>query len=376
MRILAIHSGYRRPGGEDISFRSEVDLLRVLGHQVAEIQIDSGSRANRPATDQVRSLLRGDRDFEKRLFEEVAHGRPDVIYLNNWFPWVAPSIPELLDAAPVLAAVRNYRLWCINGLFFRSGKGCVECLSHGAWRGVAHGCYEGHLRSLMATRLSTNVRHELTSRSLVHFTAASQYVARFLETVGITPERIHVKANVVHPEPVIGSGGERVLFVGRLEEAKGFADFVSSCRAVGARMAVIGEGPLQSLLSDDEYLGQLRHDQVLDVMGRSRVTVMPSLSHETFGRVAAESLGCGTPAIVSSSGALPEVGDESCVQVVEAGDRDMLSGAIRAAVEDHYWSATARTAAREAFMRRYSSRAVASQLESALQAACGAPGRG
>lgn len=376
MRILAIHSRYRRPGGEDVSFRSEVDLLRVLGHQVAEIQMDSESMASRPLSQQARSLLIGDRNFEDRLLAVITKGRPDVIYLNNWFPWLAASIPEVLDAAPVLMAVRNYRLWCINGLLFRSGKACLECLAHGPLRGVVHGCYEGHLRSTVATRLSGSVRRELATHPNVHFTAASQFVAGFLETVGIAPERIHIKSNVVYPEPVIGPGGERVLFVGRLEEAKGFGDFVSSCRAARARMAVIGQGPLRSLLHDDEYLGQLRHDEVLDVMGRSRVTVLPSLSHETFGRVAAESLGCGTPAIVSSMGALPEVGDASCVKVVNAGDSDMLSRAIRGTLDDHYWSAGARTAAREVFVMRYSQKVVASQLETALQAARGVSDRG
>lgn len=373
MKILAIHSRYRRLGGEDISFRAEVDLLGVLGHVVTEIQIDSNARALRPSSEQLRSLVSGDREFETAFRAALAEERPDLIYLNNWFPWIAPSIGEILEAAPVLVAVRNYRLWCINGLLFRSGKPCVECMEAGRWRGVVHSCYGSRPSSLLATRLSAHVRREIASHPQVHFAAASQFVAAFLEDAGIPSNRIHVKPNVVTPMPPVGSGGDQVLFVGRLEEPKGFDDFVWSCRVSGARMAVVGDGPLRSLVRDDEYLGQLPHDETLGVMGRSLVTVVPSLSHETFGRVAAESLGCGTPVIVSSSGALPEVGDASCSSVVQAGNRDMLAAAIRTAIDDPYWSTGARAAARKVFTTWYAPDVVAHELNAAVRAASGVP---
>src|SRR6185436_17515433 len=35
LRLLSVHNYYKHPGGEDVAFESEVELLRQHGHEVA-----------------------------------------------------------------------------------------------------------------------------------------------------------------------------------------------------------------------------------------------------------------------------------------------------------------------------------------------------
>ena len=56
---------------------------------------------------------------------------------------------------------------------------------------------------------------------------------------------------------------------------------------------------------------------------------------ETFGLVTAEALACGTPAIVYNRTAVPEIIDESCGIVVEAGNIKLLKKIIT----DEKWRA-------------------------------------
>jgi hypothetical protein len=37
--------------------------------------------------------------------------------------------------------LHNYRLLCANGMLFRDGRPCEDCVASHPWHGVRHGCY-------------------------------------------------------------------------------------------------------------------------------------------------------------------------------------------------------------------------------------------
>ena len=55
------------------------------------------------------------------------------------------------------------------------------------------------------------------------------------------------------------------------------------------------------------FLGRLDRNQMAEFYRKTRMIVVPSTWHETFGLVVAESLACKTLVIVANMGALPEV---------------------------------------------------------------------
>lgn len=58
---------------------------------------------------------------------------------------------------PVVQALHNYHLFCVNGLFLRDGRKCEDCLRRVPWLGVARCCYRGEFGSSVAVAAMTTV---------------------------------------------------------------------------------------------------------------------------------------------------------------------------------------------------------------------------
>lgn len=151
----------------------------------------------------------------------------------------------------------------------------------------------------------------------------------------------------------------RILFVGRVGDNRGIRDLIAACarivtldrRAVALR--VVGEcdrsyaDELQSALPDGlriEFIGALPPDRLPAEYQAAHLLVAPSRLPEGMSRVTVEALACGTPVIVSDSGAQRElVRDTRYGRVFAAGDAQALHAEMRATFDDY--DAALRTAA-------------------------------
>lgn len=385
MRVLALHSRYQTRAGEDESFDTEVALLRGRGHEVTELVRHGAELEER------HPLARGaaavwNADAAREVAETARRLRPDVAYVNNVFPGLTGSALSALDRAgvPVLLAVRNYRLSCIRGVLFRDGHRCTACLDRRVpLPGIAHACYrDGRAASAAATAAQLATRAALPAT--VSYAAVSGHVRDFLVGQGVPATRVGLKPNTVTavPDPV-DRPEPYLLLVGRLQPEKGVREALRAVAAVpGARLIVVGSGPMEPEVRAAErveLLGELPHAEVLGLMARARATLVPSRWDEPFGRVAMESLACGTPVVVSDRGGLPEIPDLACGLVVDPDDPVAITRAVADVSTGDAWGSPARAAARARFAACFSPAAVGEQLEKLLGAAMstrdGQPGR-
>jgi glycosyltransferase involved in cell wall biosynthesis len=124
--------------------------------------------------------------------------------------------------------------------------------------------------------------------------------------------------------------GDRVGFVGRVEEDKGVRDLLP----LGSRLLCVGDGPLaaEARAAGAEVVAARTVGELAGQLGRMAVLAVPSRrtarTKEQFGRMAVEAMAAGVPVVAYDTGALPEVVGDAGI-VVREGDREALLAAVR-----------------------------------------------
>lgn len=137
-----------------------------------------------------------------------------------------------------------------------------------------------------------------------------------------------------------------VLFVGRLVRRNGWSVLLDAWRRSGlegrAELHVVGAGsdaPAIRAAADRlrgvRLVGHVPDAELADRYRTADVVVVPTVTGEGFGLVAAEALACGTPVIASAQGGLTEVvHDGQDGILVPPGDAPALASALRGVLED------------------------------------------
>ena len=214
MKILLVHNQYQQPGGEDVVFEQERQLLESNGHQVVTYrrsnwEADSYTGVKRLVL--VRKTIWAD-DTRKEFAQLVRREKPDLVHVHNTFIMISPSIYSVCREAniPVVQTLHNYRLLCPAANFFRKGRICEECVEHTLWRSVRYGCYRGS-RSATATvalMLATHRSLGTWDRDVTCYIALTEFTRSKFIQGGLAAQKIFVKPNFVSPDPARGWGME------------------------------------------------------------------------------------------------------------------------------------------------------------------------
>jgi glycosyltransferase involved in cell wall biosynthesis len=186
--------------------------------------------------------------------------------------------------------------------------------------------------------------------------------ARVVPALGRTAMRDRLA--IAHDSLVVGS-------VGRLMPIKGFGHLIEAFAqlrgrraAPGARLMIVGDGPLRSELEqcaerlgvsgDVSFLGA--RDDVYDLMSAFDVFALPSL-HEGIPMVILEAMAVGVPIVASRVGGIPEIlEDGRDALLVPAGDAGALAKGIETLASSPTLRAATVRAAREQVEAQFSIR--------------------
>jgi len=336
--------------------QAERELLARAGHRVIEYVRDNDEIAAygvlHRATLGLRTVWAWDSYREMRSL--LRRERRDVAHFHNTFPLISPAAYYACREAgvPVVQTLHNYRLLCPAPTFRRDGRVCEDCLGHGPWRGVWHGCYRDSRAATAATALMLSVHRWLGtwSKMVDCYIALTEFArAKFIEG-GLPAEKIVVKPNFVYPDPLAFNHQSSItnhkspqgsaLFVGRLSREKGVRTLVAAWRQLGNRILlhVVGDGPLRTELektasclglSSVSFTGHLTPDHLTPLMKRARFLVLPSECYENFPLTILEAFACGVPVIASRLGAMQEiVADGRTGLHFTPGDADDLAAKV------------------------------------------------
>lgn len=294
-------------GGGEVMLLAMAEAARDLGHGV-EVVAPPG-----------RLLIASQEEGHRTV---PIHCDGTLSYLQALRRWARAEHPEVL--------------WC-NGL-----KPAVATLLLPRRIVHLHSLPTGPLRLLSAVATRRTLKVVVPSQWLNRELGGKHYV---LPNWTAELSRTH------HGAPVNRDGPVRLGFLGRMTSEKGakvLADAVAQLNRTEPRAfeVVVGGAPrfnrpddadqaqaaLKGLDPPATFLGWVERT---DFFGRIDLAVFPSVFPESFGLVAAESMGVGCPFVITDAGALPEVTDHDPNFVARAGNADSLASAIRAAVA-HY----------------------------------------
>ncbi|MCR5776633.1 MAG: glycosyltransferase family 4 protein [Lachnospiraceae bacterium] len=331
MRILLVHNFYKITGGEDTVFNNEKRMLERHGHDVFTYTRDNHELDSFNVFNKAMSLFEA--VYSTRTYRDIIKlikdNDIDLIHVHNTQMLISPSIFAAARDAdiPVFQTVHNFRMMCLNAIFYRDGQICEDCIEKGMKCGVAHKCYRGSgVQSRLAMRIQMAARtHGLYKH--VNFICLTDFNASKLQRLNkvgkriVDSKRIFVKPNFIPEEETKKLGfetksikdGKNFIYVGRLDKAKGIDTILKACKYLkdGVKVRICGSGPdeewcrtfaKEEKLENIEFLGNVEHSEVLKLLAESDASLFMSKWYEGFPMTIIESFSVGTPMIGLSLG--------------------------------------------------------------------------
>jgi len=218
------------------------------------------------------------------------------------------------------------------------------------WAGVRHRIHTHHHGRLPPITRRQRWLIRMASRFAQGFVCVSHDSARFMIEQGVAAARVETLWNGIDLTRYAYQGPQAdgpIVTVARLSPEKDIANLLHTAKRVietypNARFEIAGDGPCRddlTRLASDLNLGKnvVFHGSIDDIpalLARAQLFVLPSQS-EGISLTLLEAMARGLPIITTNVGGNPEVvAAGNTGLLVQAGDPDLLAGAILSVMHD------------------------------------------
>lgn len=369
MKVLMIHNFYQQPGGEDVVYQQEQQLLRQYGHDVITY-----SRSNHELSEMHLSQKGAHLSqffHAKRAGSElqaiIAEHKPDVAHFHNTHYMISYGAYGICRQAgvPVVQTLHNYRLYCPAATFFRQGRVCEDCVGKSLpYPAVMHACYRNSrpMSALLGANLAYHRWRGTWQKDIDVFITMTEFGRQKFIDCGLPAEKILVKPNFTIEQATYNQKDEGYLFfAGRLVDYKGINTLLKAYSLLSRPipLKIAGTGPLKAFVqeqaaSDITYLGQLDRQELFRHLAGAAIMIYPSEWYETFGMSIIEAFAAGIPVIAGRLGPPGELVDDGVVGWhFVPGDSDDLARVIQEAWQNQEEIRRRGRLARQRYLERY-----------------------
>lgn len=318
LRILSIFNRYLQYGGEETMAATITQTL--ASH--AFIREYNYSTESWLAKGKWSAPLRGlyNREVVNHLIDLQQKHAFDLWLVHNVFPAMSPAVYRTARRmnVPIVHMLHNYRFGCLNGLLYRDGAECRECLNGSFLPGIRHRCWQGGLvSSVYSACFQTAVRASGILQDAARFIALSTRQAELLYSIGIPREKtsilpLFVETHLIPQAPIPGDGD--ILSVGRLTPEKGLLNVLKAWERLQTprRLVIAGDGPQKAELEawarehhlhNVVFKGFVPLEQQAELWNAAAAFIAPSTWQEPGATTILEALGRGRPVIAHAKGA-------------------------------------------------------------------------
>jgi glycosyltransferase involved in cell wall biosynthesis len=235
----------------------------------------------------------------KKILEKE---QPDVVITHNLMG-IGFLIPKLLKKLKIKHAhtVHDVQLVTPSGLIL---KGQENAFSHRFFKWIGYPKLMSYLMGNPEIVISP-------SKFLLDFYKQSHFFAKSKKFILPNPIKSLVKIN---KKP---SSNLQLIYLGQMHKAKGVLDLIASFKKIKLphiRLDIVGVGEdlkkAKILAKQDKrirFYGWLDHKQLIPILSKADLMVVPSLCYENSPTVIYESLSMGLPVIASEIGGTSEL---------------------------------------------------------------------
>lgn len=375
MKILVVHSFYRQsePSGENVAVRQMAAALRSGGSEVVELFRFTDKECKKPLFG-VRTAVSALTGLDwGRASKAVDLEEIDVINVHN----VSPNFGTkwlVRTHKPVVTTVHNYRFTCANGLLFREGGQCRQCVGVFPLAAIRHGCYQKSSVKTAPVAVGPTGRGVafpvIAASNIV--VAQTRQVRDVLVETGVPPERVVEIPGFVEDQNREASpppSTPKYVFIGRNSPEKGLRELLDIW-PVGKRLDVFGTVDIGLVREGDarpiEFRGAMSRERVRHLLPNYTALIFPGLALEgAVPLVVREAMEAGVPVIALAGSSAAEFVVETRAGAVYR-TRDDLSLALLAVEQE---SLFLRRLSRRVFVSTLSKDAWLSKMTSTLRRA-------
>lgn len=355
MRILLSNKFYYRRGGDCIYMLNLEQLLKAHGHEVAVFAMDYPDNEETPWKKYFPSNMSklmaftrpfGSREVKNKFGKLLDDFKPDVVHLNNIHTQLSPVIAELAHRRGIRTVwtLHDYKLLCPRYDCLRNGKEiCELCFNGDKSQCKTYRCMKGsRLASEIGYREAMTWNRKRLEECTDLFVCPSRFMAEKMAQGGFRKDKLKVLCNFIDIEKCRKDNyakNDYYCYVGRLSHEKGVGTLVEAAARLPYKLKIIGGGPLleqfkiknEELKGNVEFLGFRQWDDIKDIVGKARFTVIPSEWYENNPLSVIEAECLGTPVLGARIGGIPELIDEDVNGMTfESGNVDDLAKKIKA----------------------------------------------
>lgn len=355
MRILLSNKFYYRRGGDCISMLNLEQLLKEHGHKVAVFAMDYPENLDTPwkkyfpnNMNKLMAFTRpfGSQEVKRKISRLLDDFKPDVVHVHNIHTQLSPVLVELAHQRGIRTVwtLHDYKLLCPRYDCLRNGKEICEicfggdktfCKTHKCMKGSVLASWIGYKEAVMWNRERLEACTDL-------FICPSRFMAEKMAQGGFRKDKLKVLCNFIDVEKCRKddySKDDYYCYVGRLSHEKGVATLIEAAARLPYKLKVIGGGPLleqlkiknEQLKGNVELLGYRQWEEIKEIAGRARFTVIPSEWYENNPLSVIEAECIGTPVLGARIGGIPELIEEGVSGMTfESGSADDLTEKIKA----------------------------------------------
>ena len=275
-------------------------------------------------------------DVRKSIKLLARDTRPDIAYVLHYLRKLSPSLLVGLkqSGVPVIVRLSDYAMLCPQAHCLRDDRPCELCTQGNLLPSLQYHCVQNNLPASALNFAATQYHRAMRYFDLVdRFVVTTRFMYQKMQAAGYKENRLYhiptfVNGETFHPDPE-GRRQKYIAYVGRLEKIKGVHVLIDALGilkrkrpGIDIKLRVAGSGDQDYLALINQkindwnlhgqvvLLGEQENAQIVSLLNKALVSIIPSICFENLPNVVLESYGCGTAVIASNLGSLPECVDE------------------------------------------------------------------